>query len=335
MDKQQITTFIKEQISSGKISKEDLQMLVNESESSSEVIQPTPISKVPSKEESSKQLINTFYVIGAIIVLVGVIILIAQNWNEIGFIGRMLVTLGISVGAYLFGLSLRGPEHRIISQVMFVVSALLAPLGSFVLLTEASVTITWEVQILLSSVLFIIFGSALLISKRNVLSLITIGFATWTYYTLGIKLFGSNFFDTEFLKWATMLLGASYILIGYGYQSVLGISDTPDGKEKRRVQEVLYRFGVLAILGAGISIGGIFDLFFIAFIFAAFYGSVYLKSRTVLVLGALFLMAHIIKLTSIYFAQSIGWPIALIIVGFLVIAVGYMTLYLNKKYISS
>ena len=96
----------------------------------------------------------------------------------------------------------------------------------------------------------------------------------------------------------------------------------------------IYGFGTLAILGAGIFIGGVFDLILIALIFAVFYGSVYLKSRSMLIFGAIFLMAHIIKLTSKYFVGSVGWPVALIIVGFLVIGVGYMTFYLNKRFMS-
>ena len=81
--------------------------------------------------------------------------------------------------------------------------------------------------------------------------------------------------------------------------------------------------------------GGIFDLITIALIFAAFYGSIYLKSRSMLTLAALFLMGHIVQLTARYFVNSIGWPVALIAVGFLIIAIGYGTLYLNKKFIAT
>lgn len=314
MDKLQTIAFIREQVAEGKISKEELLEIVKGSDAASFHL----------KEESSKNLINVFYAIGAIIAVIGVIILVADNWDQIGFVGRVLVTLGISFAAYVSGLVFRAPEQDKLSQVMFTISAALAPLGTYVFLDEAGVDFTSGIQISAALVLSVIFGAALYISRKAILTLITIGFATWAYYALTIELFDTSYYgyDIDFLKWATMLLGVSYLLIAYGHRRSVP------------VQNILYGFGTLAILGAGISIGGFFDLLFIAFIFAAFYGSVYLKSRAMLALGALFLMAHIIKLTSEYFVDSIGWPVALIAVGFLVIGIGYGTFYLNKKYIA-
>ena len=316
MDKQQIVSFIEEQLATGLISKGDLLNLASNN------------NAAPAKEESSKNLINTFYGIGAIIAVIGVGILVAQHWKEIGFLGRVLVTLGISLATYIIAFLLNKPQQKAVSQVMFTIAAALAPLGAYVLLNEARINFDWAAQTVVALVLFVVFGAALMISKKNILVLLTVGFGTWAYYVLVVKIFGSDYLHSDFIKWASMLLGASYLLIAYGQQ--------PSGeREKRAIQNILYGFGTLAILGAGISIGGIFDLLFIALIFGALYGSVYLKSRSMLILGALFLVYHIIKLTSKYFVSSIGWPVALIVVGFLVIGVGYMTYYLNKKFISS
>ena len=337
MDKQQIISLIEAQLAVGKISKADLLNLANQEAVLSQTQSSTPTvnsSKFFVKEESSKNLILTFYFIGAVIAIVGVGILIAQNWIEIGFAGRILVTLGISLVAYCAGLILKSPEQRTISQVMFLIAALLAPLGSYVLLQEASIDFGQTTQITVACILSIIFGTALFISKKNILLLITIGFLTWAYYAIVMKIFGFNYYNFNSIKWAGMLLGVSYLFIGYGLKSVWAPVDASDLNGKNIIQHLLYGFGTFAILTAGIFIGGIFDLIFIALIFAAFYGSVYLKSRAMLILGALFLMAHIIKLTSKYFVGSVGWPVALIVIGFLVIAVGYMTFYLNKRFIS-
>jgi hypothetical protein len=336
MDKQQTIAFIEEQIATGKIAKSDLLTLVGENSNLGQQnsFAPQQNSAVHAKEESSKNLINTFYGIGAIIAVVGVGILVSQHWDEIGFFGRVLVTLGISLVTYIVALMLNKPQQKMVSQAMFTIAAVLAPLGSYVLLKEANISFDWPAQIITSLILLVVFGSALFISKKNILVLITVGFATWAYYAVIMKVFGFNYYSSNFLKWASMLLGASYIFIAYGYRSIFQGIDAGEAREKRAIQNVLYGFGTLAILGAGIFVGGIFDILFIALIFGAFYGSVYLKSRSMLTLGALFLMAHIIKLTSKYFVDSAGWPVALIVIGFLVIGVGYMTLYLNKKFIS-
>lgn len=332
MEKQQITTFIAEQLAAGNISREDLLNLASTPQATAFAVTPNSES---SKEDSSKNIIHVFYGIGAIIAIVGVSILIAQNWHEIGLAGRIMATMGISLVTYLAALFLRGSEQKAISQTMFVISAALAPLGVYVLLNESKIDFTAGVQFMAAMSLLIIFGSALFISKKPILSLIAIGFGSWAYWSLVIKIFEHSSYTGDVIKWASMFLGIAYLLIARGIRSLLTSFDQSNEKESRSVEEVLYAFGTLAILGAGIAIGGIFDLFFIALIFGAFYGSIYLKDRSMLILGALFLMAHIIKLTSKYFANSVGWPIALIIVGFLVIGVGYLTFYLNKKFIAT
>ena len=332
MDKKQLILLIIENLNSGKISKEDLRILAGVGATPPQVA-PVSVPQEP-QEDNSKKLINIFYAIGAIIAVVGVGILVGQNWNDIGFAGRVLVTLGISFGAYVTGLLARGQEHKMLSQVMFVVSAVLAPLGSYVVFAEAGISFTRDVQLMVALVLSVIFGVALVISKRSMLVLITIGFASWAYFALIFKAFiTSDYGGGNILDWATMLLGVSYILIGYGYGAIVSSDGNSSGKENNAIKNFLYSFGTLAVLIGGASIGGAFDLFNIILIFAAFYGSVYLKNGAMLKLGALFLMAHIIKLTSKYFADSIGWPVALIGVGFLVIGVGYGTHYLNQKFI--
>ena len=333
MDKQQIITFIEGQLATGKITKTDLLNLTNGGMPTSQSVSvEAKTQPVTSKEETSSNLTHIFYGIGAIIAIVGVCILVAQNWEEIGFGGRILVTLGIALLTYLGGMILRNPEQKVISQVMFVLSAVLSPLGAYVLLNEAKIDFSWSAQIWTAIVLFIIFGVALFVSKKNILVLLNVAFATWAYYSFIVKVLG-NSYDADLFKWAGILLGTAYILIAYGSGSVWTASDEADAKEKKSITNVLYGLGTLFVLGAGITIGGFFNIVFIALIFGAFYGSVYLKSRAMLILGGLFLMAHIIKLTSEYFADTIGWPVALIIVGFLVIGVGYMTYQINKKFI--
>ncbi len=325
MDKQQTIAFIEDQLAAGKISKEDIFSIASRG---------APVSRSVMPTSSSKNLISTFYGIGAIIALIGIVILIEQNWTQIGFGGRILVTLGISLTTYVAGFLFNKDHQRIISQIMFTISSALAPLGVYVLLNEANIDFVWPYQFYTACILFILFGYALWATKKNILFLLTIGFASWIYYSLILKIFGSNY-NSDLLKYASILLGLSYILIARGYQSISTTIDSSNEKEKKAVRNVLYGFGALGVLGAGIFVGGFFDLIFIAFIFGAFYGSVYLKSQSMLVFGALFLMAHIVKLTSKYFVDSIGWPIALIVIGFLMIGIGYMTYELNKKYISN
>jgi uncharacterized membrane protein YczE len=49
----------------------------------------------------------------------------------------------------------------------------------------------------------------------------------------------------------------------------------------------------------------------------------------------LFLVAYLIRITAQYFSNITGWPIALIFIGIVIIGLGYLAIYINKKYIKS
>lgn len=336
MDKQQTIDLLKRQLSSGQISKDDLLGIIGDQYQSSPT-QVTPQNIILNSVEESHaiNIVSIFYGIGAIIALVGVAILVEQNWKEIGFVGRILVTLGLSLVTYISGILLSNSTHSKLSQVMFTISAVLAPLSVYVMLEEGNIDFTRLIQFYSAIVLSIIYGFAYFVSKKNILVLITVWFGSWAYYSIIYEILGNQNYNSDLLQWTSLILGVVYVLIATGFKSTGNQNDIAEVKEKTSIANVLYGFGTLLVLGAGISIGGIFDLLFIVVIFFAFYGSVFLKSRAMLIFSSLFLMAHIGKITSKYFADSIGWPVALIVTGFLVIGVGYMSYNLNKKYISS
>lgn len=347
MDKQQIIDFIKTQLAAGKIGKEDLAMILGndsatpvQDQNNSVVADSANVvsssqSGVVEEESSSRNITNILYVIGGTIVLAGIAILIVQNWNEIGTVGRIMSTLGISLITYVFALLIRSSEHRILSSIMFIISAILSQPGIFILLSEMKIDFSNSIQIYVLIALSIIYSFALWLSRRGILVIIVAAFTTWLYYLLIDRIFGLDaYLDFDIFKWATIVVGIVYILIGYGIPAILKSSSVQETKENNSVRGLLYGAGTLAILGVNITFGGIFDFILIILIFAAFYGGAFLKSRLMLIIAAGFLIAHIIKLTSRYFLDSIGWPVSLIIVGFLVIGIAYFTYYLSKKYIS-
>ena len=318
MDKTQLLSLIEEKIKEGIITPEEIEKYIH------------PITE---KKESSmaKNITNIFYVIGALIVIIGAVILTAQYWDEIGFMGRILVTLGIALVTYVSALFMKGSENRILSQVLFVIAGVLAPIGVLVFYREFDIEITSMVQTISAFALFAIFVTAFMYTKRNIVVLLSLGFATWGYYALLALLFPV---DSELAKWATMILGITYLLVAYYYDVQMPTIDSSERKEKRSVKNILYGIGSVGVLAPAIFLDGAFDLLSIPILFSAFYASTYVKSKAMLLAAGLFLVIYIIKMTSEYFVDSISWPLALIVIGFLVIGVGYGTLYLNRKYIS-
>jgi len=212
MNKQQTISFIEEQLASGKISRSDLAEIAGSESASRRSSFDTASDSQAStkgKEAASDRLIRIFYSIGAIIAIAGVSILTAQHWSDIGFIGRISATLGISIAAYIVALLLNKARQAAVSETLFVIAAILAPLGSYVLLKEAGVLFDWPNQIITSLILSAVFGMALAISKKSALVLIITGFATWSYYAIIMEALRFYSYDNNIMKLATMLIGVS------------------------------------------------------------------------------------------------------------------------------
>ncbi len=104
MDKQQIIAFIEGQLATGKISKSDLADLAGVVQNNTE---PTSSSEVPTPVSNDKKGLNIFYIMGSVIVILGVIILISANWTSIGALGRISITAGIAL--------LSRPDRRVLA----------------------------------------------------------------------------------------------------------------------------------------------------------------------------------------------------------------------------
>lgn len=332
MNKEQIIANLKEQITLGNITKEELLSIVQETSGQDSGFSQQNQEELDesNKKNLSEKLTQIFYVIGGIVVLAGIVVLVAQNWTEIGFAGRVTSSVGISLITYIVGLLFRKPENSILSQIMFTVSAATAPLGALVLINEVGIEPTFQAQLLIATILLIIFGFAFFVSRRPVLSVISVAFATWAYYTLLLNLLGN---EPEIMRWATIVLGFAYTTLAVSYR--LEGQNKDEVKEKKAARNLIAGAGLASILGAGITFdAGLLFILYIALIFGAFYYGLYMRSRLALIISAIFLVSYIIRLTMLYFAYSVGWPVALIFIGFVVIGVGYLTFYLNKRFIS-
>ena len=74
------------------------------------------------------------------------------------------------------------------------------------------------------------------------------------------------------------------------------------------------------------------ELIYPVIIFGALFTSVYIKSKSVLTMGTIFLMIYILKITAEYFSTGLGWPLALVIAGLMMIGAGYMSITIKAKY---
>lgn len=276
------------------------------------------------------------YYIGGAIVFLGIAILLAQNWSTLGFGTKVLATLGAGVAAYFVGvLFSRDQRTETAGSAFYLISALVIPMGLYVVFDNAGFDASsYGSQSLISGILFGMHMLSCVVFRKNVFTLFSILFGTWLFFSLTSFMVGGGpyFDDWKFYEYRVLVAGITYMLIGYAFSK----------KERASFSNFLYGFGILGFLGSALALGGwepnqnvFWELIYPGLIFGALFLSVHIKSKSFLAWGTLFLMAYILKITSEYFSSGLGWPLALVIAGLAMIGVGYMSLSLKKKYLTS
>lgn len=324
MTKEELLHALSEKISSGEISREEVVKRFH---------LDAPLSNGTETSVTSQFSVNKLlYFLGAAVVVIGIITFVSQIWNDIGSLGRVVITLGLGLLTSAIGSSLfKSRPGQIIGSVFHIIGGVLIPGGALVTLNELSTGIDhpWVV----ASTFGVIFAFYLLLNyvhRHAVLTFFAIANGTAFVYLVveAMTYDASIFFIDDLYAYLTMVVGASYLLLGYAFR--IGWN--------QKLVSILYFFGITGFLGAGFS--QVFNslpwqLFYFIILMGGFFLAVYVKNRSILVMSTLFLIAHTSYITSEYFADSIGWPIALIILGFLFIGLGYVSLNLNKKYIAN
>lgn len=275
------------------------------------------------------------YYIGGMIVFLGIAILIEQNWSALSIFTKIFATLGSSVAAYFVGMAFsREKRFENIGSAFYLISALVMPIGLYVVFDNVHYDLSnLGVQSFIFALLFFVYYSSFALFKKNIFLVFSIIFGTILYFLFTGFLVGNNIYfnDSKFYEYRVLAAGLAYMLLGYSFMKT----------ERAPLTGFLSGFGILGFLGGALALGGwhpsqntFWELIFPVLIFLLFYISTKIKSRSYLVFGTLFLMGYIIKITSEYFANSLGWPLALVIAGLLVIASGYVSIYLGKRYIS-
>ena len=277
---------------------------------------------------------NILYYIGGGIVFLGISIFIGTNWSELNDFTKIIATLGTSVMMYFSGILLAQYKNmKNVCDAFYFLSALVAPLGIFVTMDIAGIdTGTAGCHSVVAAILLLVNILSYLIDKRNVFFLFSVIFGSWLFFGLTTFIIGGRpFTDWDYVKYRWLAAGLTHMILGYALKET----------DKKSLTRYLYGFGVIEFLTAALCLGGyspnqnlFWELIFPGLTFGIIFLSVYLKTRTFLIFGTLFLMFYIFKITGEYFTSGFGWAFSLIIIGFALMGVGYLAFYLNKKYIS-
>jgi len=277
---------------------------------------------------------HILYYIGGAIVFLGIVVLISQRWSTLSDLTKILVTLGSGIAAYITGVILNSQERlEKVSVAFHFIAALVLPLGLSVTFDLAGFEVgTPGLQSFISAILVATYLLSFWVYRTTLFVFFSVVWGTWLFFSLTDYLVGGRpNYDWEFIAYRVLFTGLSYGVLGYYFSTI----------RYRALTGFLLGFGVMYFLGAALVLGDwkphqnvLWELLFPGLVFGVLFLSVYLRSKSFLTFGSIYLVAYISKITIEYFENSLGWPLSLVLIGLGLIAIGYLHLYLKKKYLS-
>lgn len=271
------------------------------------------------------------YYLGGSIVFIGISVLIWQNWTHLSSFTKVLATLGSGLLAYIIGVLLsRNPKYLGPSNAFHLISALVLPLGFYILFDSFGYKIDNGAGSIIYAALTLIQLISYFIFKKPLFVIFGTIYATLLFFifTNWITEKDPFFASAKFIFYRFLMVGGVYILLGYYFAK----------SQLESLSDALYSFGALFVLAFTLALSGwkpnqsfIWEILHPLLVFSSIFASVYIKNRSFLTLGTAFLMIYILKITSEYFSQSLGWPLTLVLAGFGLIGVGIFSLNLGKK----
>lgn len=316
---------LRTRIQAGEIDPGAVQDLLNEFAQTSPANAEQPAPNLVGAQTVTRLL----YIIGGIFITLGLLYFVSQIWDDLNSASRILISLGLGISFAGAGslFMLRVPEREL-GSVFHAIGGFMVPGGALVTLDEMGVALdaNWSITITIGAI-FLFYLFLTLLHQRVVLSLFTFLNGTAFAYLLTDSLLPDA--NRAIFDYLTMCLGASYLL--FAHQLRQGWNE--------RLSPLLLSFGTLGFYGAAFS--QLRDTIIVEILYPllAFGGLVLatsiIKSRIMLVLCAFAIIAYIAYFTAEYFADSLGWPISLILLGFVIIGIGYLSISLNRKYLGA
>lgn len=275
---------------------------------------------------------DVLYGLGALTVIIGLVVLVTQNWDSLGSFGKIVVTLGSAVSAYVVGVIFSGYQNLFkVSQAFHIIGAVFMPVGLYVMFDVGGFdTGTAGFRILISSILLTVYGLSLWVFKQKIFLLFTLFWGTGLYYSL-INAMVANMPPVDWLfkiySYATLLSGAAYVFLASAF----------DKMKKDHFNGLLNFMGTLFVLGSAFSLvvsSTLWTILYPGLVFGMAFLSIQMKSKGMLSWSSIFLMGYMLYITGRYFADVLSWPVALMVAGLALIGIGYYAFSVGKKYIS-
>jgi hypothetical protein len=246
---------------------------------------------------------------GGVFIFAGIGLLVSMLWPDLGGAERVVITLGPGIAAFALGcLWHRDARFARAATPLFLVAGFLLPTGLFVFLDEF-VPRTGQPE-LAALVVFgaLVFQHGLAYVQLRRASLLFLAIAFWA------GALGSA------MAWLDIDADVSALTLGV---SLLFLARHASGCGRGGVAPFWYfAGGGLLLAGAfGLVKDGPLELGYLGLNGGLIYLSILLSSRSLLFVSVAGLIGYLSYFTYEHFADVIGWPVALIVMGLVMIAV--------------
>lgn len=260
--------------------------------------------------------------LGGTFVFAGLGVFIAMHWDSMNFAARVVITLGVGIAAFLMALiALRDERYDKAAAPLFLIAALLQPAGLLVIFEEFSTGRNPDIAGLITS--GIMATQQLLtfaVTRRTTLLFTGISFVA----VFVLILFDMVDIDYEF---TALVLGGSLLSLTVVVDQTRHKAITPFWYF---VAAMWFLFGCFSLLE-----GSVVEVLFLAIAVVIVYLSTIVRSRVLLFVGTVALLAYVGYFSNRHFVDSIGWPLALVLFGLLLIGLSAAALRINRRYIST
>lgn len=270
--------------------------------------------------DAKSVLPKLFGYVGGIFVFAGIGVFISMYWSDLGSASRVMITLGFGLVAFVMGLiCLTDQKYARATTPLLLMALILQPSGILVMLQEySSGGDVREGLLFMAAYMLVQQGATFWAKRQGVLA-------------FGAVLFGGIFFANLFDIWDVdekligIVMGSSLLCIAYAMQ-----------QSKHMALAPFWHF-----IGAVLLLWSIFESVDNTLLEPAYLGatafiiflSTYVRSRVLLFVGTMAMLIYIGYFTAQHFANTVGWPIALVIIGVALIGLSALALRLNNQYI--
>ena len=275
----------------------------------------------PSRETRARGvLVRVLGYLGGTFVFAGLGVFVALQWDTMSSAARIVVTLGSGLAAFVLALiASRDERYEKATTPMTLIAAALEPAGMLVTFAEfGSGGDPRLAGVVTCAAMALQFAAAFRWLRRTTPLFLTIAFGALFWWTT---------FD---------LLDVDNGMVGVAMGGSLVLAAAGVDRTMYRVITPFWYF-----VGAALLLFGLFDLvegtplevLFLVFAAGLVYLSVTLHSRTLLGVATLGILAYTGWFTSEHFADSVGWPIALMLFGLLMIALSALAFRIDRDYV--